>query len=410
VVIGGLGGLIIVGIVGFLVLGPGRFPGFDFWASTADSRLTLYRNSLYMAYDYPYTGIGLGSETFAWNYATFALLIQNRLLWYAHNLFISAWVAQGLPGLVALTGLLISFYAFVIHVIRRGKPDALFHGAWVGVTAGLLHGFTDARQYIEPTWLMPLLLAAFGLTVALGHTALREVPQSEPTPARSPLRWLIPAGVALILLVGLVALSRNLLMAGWYTNQGALAETRAILLPDLTEAERERYYQQAQEWYAQAVLTDGNYGPAARRAGNLHVRLGEFMEGLTLLESAARLEPTNPAAIKGLGLAYMWVGWTERAADVLATLPPSANIRQEVGNWANWRSSAERNEPLLAAYAWETEQALNGDEPDHAGVWAIIGDLYRQAGQPEDARRAYERSLAADPANTQAQEGLAGLG
>ena len=91
-------------------------------------------------------------------------------------------------------------------------------------------------------------------------------------------------------------------------------------------------------------------------------------------------------------------------------MPPSANIRQELDIWATWPGSAERNEPLLAAYAWETEQSLKGDEPDHAGVWAIIGNLYRQAGQPDQARAAFERSLAADPNNTQAQDGLAALG
>lgn len=408
-VIAGLGTVIVLGVVGFLVLGPGRLPGFDFWASTADSRLTLYRNSLYMAYDYPFTGIGLGSETFAWNYATFALLIQDRLLWYAHNLFLSVWVAQGLLGLIALTGLLISFYAFVVHVIRRGQPDALFHGAWVGVTAGLLHGFTDARQYIEPTWLMPLMLAGFALTVALGHTVLREAPAVEPAPTRSPLRVLIPVGAAVVLVIAGLVLSRDLLLAGWYTNQGALAETRAVLLPDLTGAEREAAYQQAADWYAQALAVNPAYAPAARRAGNLDVRRERFVGAVPLLETALQDESTNPAAIKGLGLAYMWVGRVEDAVRVLATLPPSANIRQELGNWASWRGSAEQNQPLLAAYAWETEQALNGDEPDHAGVWAIVGDYYRQAGQPEDARRAYERSLAVDPNNAQAQEGLAAL-
>lgn len=409
-VLTGLGGLIVLGVIGFLVLGPGRLPGFDFWASTADSRLTLYRNSLYMAYDYPFTGIGLGSETFAWNYATFALLIQDRLLWYAHNLFISVWVAQGLLGLIALTGLLIAFYAFVIHVIQRGKPDALFYGAWLGVTAGLLHGFTDARQYIEPTWLMPLMLGGFGLTVALGHTALRQAPPAEAAaPRTSPLRVLIPAGVGVVSLVAAVALNWNLLMAGWYTNQGAQAETRAVLSPDLTEAERDNYYEQARAAYAQALALDPAYAPAARRAGNLDVRLGDYAVAVPLLETALQAQPTNPAAVKGLGLAYVWAGRIEDAARVLATLPPSANMRQEMGNWANWRGSAERNEPLLAAYAWEAEQALNGDEPDHAGVWVIIGDYYRQVGELDRARAAYERSLAVEPANEQAQAGLAAL-
>jgi len=147
---------------------------------------------------------------------------------------------------------------------------------------------------------MPLMLTGFALTVALGHTALREAPAEEGVKGGSPLRWLVPAGVGIALVIGLIALNRNLLMAGWYTNQGALAETRAVLMPELTEDQRETYFQQASDWYDQALNTDSTYSPASRRAGNLKVARGQYEQAVPLLEEAVQLEPTNPAAIKGL--------------------------------------------------------------------------------------------------------------
>ncbi|HXV98216.1 MAG TPA: O-antigen ligase family protein, partial [Anaerolineae bacterium] len=116
---------------------------------TANSRLILYRNSLYLLGDYPFTGLGLGN-TFAMLYSRYQLLIPVPFLTYSHNLFLSVGLGLGGLGLAALAWLLAGFYAFVSRVEKvelevRYLP--LFRAAWLGATVTFIHGLTDAPQF-----------------------------------------------------------------------------------------------------------------------------------------------------------------------------------------------------------------------------------------------------------------------
>ncbi len=367
------------------------------------SRLTLYRNSLFLIRDYVFTGIGLG-DTFAMIYSRYSLLIQVPFLTYAHSLPLAVWLNQGLIGLISLAGIVVSFYLFVAYVLRRVVPSRLFHGAWLGVTATLVHGLTDARQYTESPWVMPLLFVMIGLTVAFGRIALKE----ERVYIPHYLGRYILRTVAVIFVIGVVAfLRRDTLVAAWDTNQGALVEARGELAPDLNVGQRNALYNEAQSWYMEALDSDPNYAPANRRLGNLFVERGNYPVAVPLLETAFFSESSNPATVKGLGLAYVWVGRTEDAAQVLAKLPPDADIENELYTWGYYRHY-DQNRPLLAAYAWETGQLLAA-EPN-ADVWAGIGDFYREAQEFTRAEAAYQRALEIEPDNQQAKDGLAALG
>ena len=367
------------------------------------SRLTLYRNSLFLIRDYVFTGIGLG-DTFAMIYSRYSLLIQVPFLTYAHSLPLAVWLNQGLIGLISLAGIVVSFYLFVAYVLRRVVPSRLFHGAWLGVTATLVHGLTDARQYTESPWVMPLLFVMIGLTIAFGRIALKE----ERVYIPHYLGRYILRTVAVIFVIGVVAfLRRDTLVAAWDTNQGALVEARGELAPDLNVGQRNALYNEAQSWYMEALDSDPNYAPANRRLGNLFVERGNYPVAVPLLETAFLSESSNPATVKGLGLAYVWVGRTEDAAQVLAKLPPDADIENELYTWGYYRHD-DQNRPLLAAYAWETGQLLAA-EPN-ADVWAGIGDFYREAQEFTRAEAAYQRALEIEPDNQQAKDGLAALG
>ena len=367
------------------------------------SRLTLYRNSLFLVRDYAFTGIGLG-DTFAMIYSRYSLLIRVPFLTYAHSLPLSVWLNQGLLGLISLGGMVVAFYLFVAYVMRHALPSGLFHGAWLGVTATLIHGLTDARQYTESPWVMPLLFVMIGLTVAFGRIALKdERVMTQHRFGRYAL-WVVAA----IVVIGVVAfLQRDLLAAAWDTNQGALVETRGELAPDLNDGQRNTFYNEAQSWYTNALDADPNYAPANRRLGNLFVTRGNYAAAVPLLETAYLTEPANPAAVKGLGLAYVWVGRTADAAQILSELPPDADMENELYTWGYYRHD-EQHQPLLAAYAWETGQLLAA-EPN-ANVWAGIGDFYREAQESTRAETAYQRALEIEPDNQKARDGLAALG
>ncbi len=394
--------LLVAGAAAALLARPLLAPALE-WTL---SRYDLYRNSLYLAQDYAFTGIGLG-EPFALVYARYGLLIQVPFLTHPHNLPLAVWMNQGLLGLVALLALIVTFYLFVLKVTRSAAPHRLFHGAWLGVTATLLHGLFDAQQYSDHALLLlPLLFALIGLTVASGRQALHKAywQQSEFS-----LRY-IPRPLPVIALLGTLALSaffRPQLAAAWETNLGALAETRAALTEDLSAAERFALYDEALLRYSAALKHAPGWASASRRLGNLDVTLGEFAAAVPLLEAAAAAEPDNPAAIKGLGLAYTWTGRAQDAAAVFSRLSDPAAMASELSTWGFYRR--EQGQPLLAAYAWDAMQALNSSAAS-ADVLLLIADTYRSAGESARARQHYQRVLTLDPANAAAREALAAPG
>src|SRR5690606_31943632 len=115
----------------------------------------------------------------------------------------------------------------------------------------------------EALWLMPVLFGFVGLAAATGRMALAEWwPDNQEANIRY-FPWKAAAVVMAVLLVGAAVFNQEL-RAAWYTNQGALAETRAELADGLADADREALVQEAQAYYQQA-LTLAPHWPGANR-------------------------------------------------------------------------------------------------------------------------------------------------
>jgi O-antigen ligase len=410
--------LFIIGL-GIIVQGPDDLPLLSSAFSRATDRGRLYQNSLGLAEDYAFTGIGLG-DTFAMVYSRYVLMIRVPYLTYAHNLPLAVWLNQGLLGLLSFAGIIITLYTLVYRVMRTVEPlRRLFHGAWLGATVALLHGLTDSPQYADNRWIMPMLFIAIGLTAAGGRVAVTSGLHEGLTP--TPVNWrrILVVIAPIVLIVAGIIIFRQPLMAAWYTNLGAVDEARAELAPGpgsiedqrgddtrpvvLTESERETYYDSAEAYYRQALALDSTYPNGSRRLGNLLVGRGQYEEAVPLLEAAFATEPGNPAAIKGLALAYVWVGRLEDAVRAAALHDNPDDIASELNTWGNFHNG--EGHPLLAARAWETAQLMQ--PAVNVTVWMRIADSYRSAGDPDNARRWYERVLDIQPDNGDAQQGLA---
>ncbi|MBZ0294872.1 MAG: tetratricopeptide repeat protein, partial [Anaerolineae bacterium] len=366
-------------------------------------RRDLYLNSMRVASDYAFTGIGLG-DTFSMVYARYGLLIQVPFLTYPHNLYIAVWMNQGLVGILTFAGLLVAVFLFVTHVMRVGKPGRLFYAAWLALAVTLVHGLFDGRRYVE-WWLMPEMLILIGLIVALGRAALAQAVDTEQDVPTNYIPRLLPVG-AVIILALLALVFRQQLLAAWHTNLGALDETRAELSPDLSDAEREQLTTNAQAEYALALDTLADWPNANRRLGNLKFNVGEYAAAVPLLETALADETDNPATIKGLGLAYTWIGETEQAAETLAHLPDPGAMIDELFTWSNYRR--EQGENLLAAYAGDVALTMSGDNTN-VNVLILVADLYRDAGETEAAKNWYSRALELEPTNEVARTNLDAL-
>lgn len=413
VMLGGIVGVVVVIAVALLVLGT-RVQFIASLLGVTNSRLEIYRNSLALAGDYPFTGIGLG-DTFGLMYSRYSLLIFVPLFTYTHNLLLAILLGHGIIGLVAFVVAIITFYLFIIRVlwiVRVAQPSVLFYGAWIGVTATLVHGLTDARQYVESPFNLPLLFVMMALAVSTGIHALREEAFEEHATNFVSGKRIIPLAAAalVVVLVGGYLLFNKTLMAAWHTNLGAMDESRAdtIMRPIMRPDERAAYLANARSEYGQALAIDPDFPSANRRLGNLEVNEGNFEAAIPLLEKAYAAESYYQASIKGLGLAYVWVGRTQDAACVLATLPDTGEMLEELYNWQNFRH--DQKQDLLSAYALETAAIMEDYSQTNMDVWVLIGDRYRDAGQPEQAQVWYSRVLDKDANHAVALAGLSTLG
>ncbi len=335
-------GLALAGLVVLFLLGPDRVPGLRSALARAASRFTLYANSLHLLRDYPLTGIGLG-ETFPLIYSYDVLLLQVPFLNYAHNLFLAVWLNHGLLGLLGLLWLLVAFLSLLGRGIREGASP-LFWGASLGVVVLLLHGLTDAPQYVDGGWVMPPLYALLGLAVAAG-------PRRPATAkaGRRRLQMVLPGVLVLLLVI----LTWPFLRATYELNRGAVQEIQADLAPNLTEGEREGLRTAAADHYQAALRAWPEQTMAHRRLGLLALEAGEFEAAVVHLERAWRGDPTHPANRKGLGYAYLWAGRLDEAEPLLRTVP---QVRQELETWAWWR--AKQGQPRLADYARQMADRL----------------------------------------------------
>ena len=166
-------------------------------------------------------------------------------------------------------------------------------------------------------------------------------------------------------------------------------------------------YDEALQHYSAALARAPGWASASRRLGNLDLALGQYEAAVPLLEAAAAAEPDNPAAVKGLGLAYTWAGRIEEAAAAFNRLDDPAAMAAELSTWGYYRR--EQGQPLLAAYAWDAMQAMNPGTA-RADVLLLIAEAYRDGGDPARARLCYGRVLEIDPGNETAQQALAALG
>lgn len=395
------GAVIALVIVGMLVIGVERLSFMQSALAWANTRYELYRNSLYVIGDYAITGVGLG-DVFALIYSHYGLLIRVPFLTYTHNLPLAVWFGQGILGLIAFVGIVVTFGLYVRHVLLLSAPRRLFLGTWLGVAATFAHGLFDARQYAEAYWMMPVVFVLIGLSAALGRLALIDASRRSREVNADFVPMALPIGAVVVTAIAGVIFFPQL-RAIWATNQGALDETRAELAAELDDIRRTSLYENALKQYQTALSFDPNWPNANRRLGNLDVKLAHYADAVPLLESAYTVEGDNPATVKGLGLAYTWTGRTDDAAEILDNLPQAEAMKDELGTWGFWRSG--RGEYHLAAYAYETASKMSLDTPNPV-LWMATANNFRAADQLDDAREWYERVLRFHPGNEAARTAL----
>jgi len=327
----------------------------------SSSRLILYRNSLALWGDYPFTGIGLG-DTFTMLYSRYQLLINVPYLYYAHNLFLSVGLGQGILGLIALIWLLIDFYRFVIRVegIGLNSPSlSIFRAAWLGTTTSLVHGLIDSVQFSGDYWTMPMLFALAGLTIALGRPALAQSEAAqEVNKASKKQNHLWRKGLVAIA-IGLaitMAIFWQAIAGAWYANMGAIYQAQADLSPKVDDETRAVIMARSVAYFDHALDLNPAQSVANRRLGMIALERENFETATVYLERAYTQEPRNQATLKALGYAYLWTGQLDSAEELFQQVDFQSRLVGELRYWHRWWETRDR--PKLSTYAAQMSQRL----------------------------------------------------
>lgn len=270
-------------------------------------RLEVYNHSLALLAEQPFTGIGLGNDSFSMIYSRYELALAVPYLVYSHNLLLEIWLQQGLVGAAAFIWLAAALYVSLARSPDL-KSDLRLQAAAAGLTATLLHGLVDARQYPSLwTWLPFLFL--------LGLCAARLIPM-QPR-GRWQHGWLVPGVFTAAFLILALALTWPL-AAAWNANRAGLLQIRAAFDKTLTLEQQKTIRSQSEDLFQQALAANPGSAPIQRRYGLLLMEEDRYAEAIPHLELAHLAAPNHLAARKQLGLAWLWTGDVARAEKLLA--------------------------------------------------------------------------------------------
>jgi len=148
------------------IIGPSRLASLaDATQGTTFLRLRLWQSSASMIRDHPILGVGLDNFLYAYR-STYALpsAWEELNLSHPHNLGLDFWLRLGLPGLVGIALLLVSFFWQGGRVYRRLASESeglLALGLMAGMVDFLAHGLVDNAFFLVDLAFVFMLMMAF---------------------------------------------------------------------------------------------------------------------------------------------------------------------------------------------------------------------------------------------------------
>ncbi len=339
------------GLVGLL----DRLPG----PASAGSRLTITRDAIDLAGDFPLTGGGLSS--FDGLYSQYIRVIPNHFLIHGHNLFLNILVEQGAIALTVFVGMMVTAIWWLADPSRSGirrsiSSRSLLCGALLAsFVVMFVHGLVDDPLYGSRGAL--LLWVPLGMTATIfPHRPIDEISAA----TRKPI--LMAVGVLLLVAVAVVVIYRDTVEATWQSNLGAIEMARVelagypsgewadeSLAGDLTGSAAR---------FERALALDPNNRTAWHRLGLIAHLRRDFGRATDALGSAHQIDPDHRGIRKALAYDLVWAG------DVPAALPYLSNIPEAAGelNTYTWWWSAQGRDDL-SRHAAEAAQQLAAPVP-----------------------------------------------
>jgi tetratricopeptide (TPR) repeat protein len=345
---------VFVGILAILVVAgaaAAMTPAGQSLLHQRSDRWEVWRNSLDLAGDYPFTGLGLGGFEMA--YSSYVLLTHVGHTVHAHNLFLDLWIEQGLLGLLAFVSIIGLGAGRVITALWHNQPISIWSSAALAALGVIvLHGLTDDPFYGYGGIAIPIVFVPLGLLARRdnfletprGGSRLRSVP--------------LLGGVGVILLSGIILLPGT--RSAFVANLGALSQTRAELtvytwpawgIQDELRRSDRIDLAPAIAQYKAALAIDRYNATANRRLGQIELSRGQYDLAQQHLESAYAVAPEQRATRQLLGELYAINGDIDRAVALWKNIDVSEGQLQARAWWYEHLGEGARLNRLEEALA-----------------------------------------------------------
>jgi putative inorganic carbon (hco3(-)) transporter len=279
-----------------------------------NDRLTVWRNSLDLASDYPFTGLGLGGFDMA--YSSYVLLLHVSHTTQANNLYIDLWLEQGWLGLVALGGLIVFPAGAAIRFFLRGEQLSYWQvAAFASLGVVLLHGIVDDPFYGYGGTVIPFFFIPLGL-VARRDNLEQTQPRGKSHVRMAALLGVV-AGVSLLIIVMLPKVR-----SAFVSNMATLSQTRAELsvynwpawgIQDELRRSDKIDLGPAIALYETSLEIDPLNATSNRRLGQIELSRGLYAMAQEHLEAAYAAAPSQRATRQILGELYAIGGNLDKA-------------------------------------------------------------------------------------------------
>jgi tetratricopeptide (TPR) repeat protein/O-antigen ligase len=373
-------------------------------ADWLNTRLSIWTRSLNLLADYPFSGAGLGMQTFAevfaWNFG----LPNPYQVVHSHNVLIQAYAEQGLLGLVGLLLILVGGLLLAWGSARTAPPAARAASAGVlgALAASLLYGLTDQVPTTNDglailAWLCALAVAG-GRGWESGRRSLSRSPrgsQGDPRPLpRSPA---LPLAAAALLVLGAAPRWGS----GLALNVGAAQLTAVALGGPMDAEQKSAALGRAETVLGTAVAWNPFNVSAYRELARTRLLRHDVPGAVAALDRASASGGLNDYERTQLGRIYFELGFWQQAFDLWQAAGQSAQLRQAADDLAAKRDF----KGAAAAHAALVE--LNPDTPENlsnlakailaaegtVNVDEAMGWFDRAAQLNPEARRSLARQL-----------------
>lgn len=337
------------------------------------SRPRLWEQGLLLIGDYPFTGSGL--MTFRMVYAVYGLLIHVPFHDHLHNTYLEIWLEQGGFGVLALILGMGVILKWAWRSLKSGGGSVWGAAGMAALAVVAIHSIFDVVFYVTRT--LPLI----GLVTGFAFLAVPQPLNESQDGTKRSVAWFLPSLFVLCGLMGL-AFYRPLLSA-FYTNLGALAQTRAELTvydaepyddPSLDEVRRQVDLTVAELAFRQALRWNASNRTALQRLAEIALSRGEYEQALAWMQSAWQAGHRDQITRLLLGDALIANGEIQAAAKMVYGLSWAVDRLQ----FQAWYRYYLVGDYARAALAWETVLLL---DPTNAGAQRGL-ELARQQMRP----------------------------